>query len=462
MINAGTCGPCNPTCKICSLVANNCTACYTNSSLPYLSKTDASLGSCGATCTYGFYGDLLNGVCASCAALGIGCTNCSSQTTCFNCDAGYIFFRDRCLFTAPTGYYNDSGVAVLCDAVCATCDIRANNCTSCVGNLSLSGNQCVENCNNGSVAQNNLCVSCSAVDFCKTCSITPTYCTSCILNISNYVFLVSGSCQSTCPNYTYPDTATLTCRPCTSESRCEKCSTASSCISCVTGYFLYNQTCVDNCPTHYVGLGRNCVPCTNNCATCVGSTSICSSCVSGFYLYQTTSPSCVNPCPSSLFMNNGTGTCTGCSSICLTCGNYSDQCLSCPSGAYLQGTNCRSNCSLGFYALGSVCTACHSNCSACSSALICSACAPDFYLYLSTCLDSCPSQRPVINVNGICSTCTNTYCISCNSSNYCFGCYFPKVLVQGSCVDSCPNNYVLDSNGTACLYSPNSNNTSLS
>lgn len=460
VISAGTCGSCNPTCKVCSLVDTNCTACYTNSTLPYLTTTNTSIGSCTGTCPYSFYGDLTNGACVPCSTLNIGCTNCSSQTTCFSCDNGYIFFKNTCLLTAPIGYFNDSGVATKCDSSCATCSLLASNCTSCVGNLSLSGNQCISSCSNTSVAINNLCIACSAVSFCQTCSGSITFCTSCILRTPN-VFLTSGSCQLTCPNYTYPDTATLTCKACTASSHCEMCTTAFSCNSCVTGYFLYNTSCVSNCPTHFIGLSRTCVACTNNCDTCVGSTSICSSCLPGYYLYNSTAPSCVNPCPTSLFMNNSTGTCTGCDPVCSTCGNYSNECLSCPSGAFLQGRNCLGNCSLGYYAVGSVCILCPSNCSACSSALSCSACAPSFYLYLNSCVSSCPPARPVVNINGICSTCTSTYCIACNSSNYCTGCYFPQVLVQGSCVSSCPKNYALDSTGTICVYSPNSNSSAV-
>lgn len=66
----------------------------------------------------------------------------------------------------------------------------------------------------------------------------------------------------------------------------------------------------------------------------------------------------------------------------------------------------------------------------------------------------CPSQRPIANVNGSCSTCTDTFCVSCNASNYCSACYFPRLLVQGSCQTACPANYVVDSNGTTCIYSP--------
>lgn len=158
-------------------------------------------------------------------------------------------------------------------------------------------------------------------------------------------------------------------------------------------------------------------------------------------------------------MNNDTATCTGCSALCATCGTYSTQCLSCPSNTYLQGSNCLSSCSVGYYAVGMACTLCPSSCSACSSNLTCSACAPNYYLYLSSCVTSCPAIRPIVNVNGACSSCTNVYCVSCSSSDYCSSCFFPQLLIQGTCVATCPKDYVVDSTGTQCLYSPDTNTT---
>lgn len=234
------------------------------------------------------------------------------------------------------------------------------------------------------------------------------------------------------------------------------CSTNVSCITCIAGYYLYNSSCATTCPnTQYVPLNRLCQPCTAPCLTCSGSQTYCTTCVTNTFLYLST---CANPCPSPLFMNNATGTCTGCSTDCATCGTYSSQCLSCPSGKYLQGISCVSACSLGYYPLGTLCQQCPSSCSACTSNLTCSACSANYYLYLSACVSACPATRPIVNINGVCSTCTNLYCVSCNSSDYCASCFFPQLLVQGTCVASCPTDYVVDTTGTACLYSPASTN----
>ena len=206
VINAQVCAGCDATCKTCSLVSTNCTACYTTQTLPYLSITNAFLGSCVNKCSYGYYGDITNGLCQLCTLLNIGCANCSSQTTCYSCDPTYIFYNNTCSLTAPLGYYNSSGVASPCNSTCATCMNLANNCSSCIGNLSLSGNTCTLTCLSGQVGVSNLCTNCSAATFCKTCSITTTYCTSCASS-SPTVYLSLGSCVPSCPNYTYPDSS---------------------------------------------------------------------------------------------------------------------------------------------------------------------------------------------------------------------------------------------------------------
>ena len=62
-----------------------------------------------------------------------------------------MFYSNTCVLTVPTGFYNNSGVAAACDSTCATCDILANNCTSCVGAAGLDGSQCVSTCPSGQV-----------------------------------------------------------------------------------------------------------------------------------------------------------------------------------------------------------------------------------------------------------------------------------------------------------------------
>ena len=191
-----------------------------NSTTPYLSVSSSYLGSCITSCNNTYYGDLVDGMCKLCSTLNINCNNCSSQTTCYSCNTGFMLYLNTCISTPPLGYYNNGGVATLCDSNCATCSNFAINCTSCVGNLNLDNNICILNCPAGKIGLNNLCQACnSTVYFCKTCWTTQTYCTSCVL-ATPAVFLSLGYCVTTCPNYTYPDAANRSCEPCTASSHC--------------------------------------------------------------------------------------------------------------------------------------------------------------------------------------------------------------------------------------------------
>ena len=87
----------------------------------------------------------MNGECLECDLLGIGCSNCSSSSTCLTCDADYVFLDDKCYADTPTGYANVSGIAELCAGDCETCETLVDNCTSCK-TLNLDGNDCVDPC----------------------------------------------------------------------------------------------------------------------------------------------------------------------------------------------------------------------------------------------------------------------------------------------------------------------------
>lgn len=139
VINNGACADCNINCKTCIITATNCSSCYTNSSSPYLT-TKNNLGSCSNLCDDYYYGDLVNGLCQSCASLPINCKNCSSVSTCYACDPGFVLYNSQCLNYTPTGFYNNSGVASPCNSTCATCN-NSNQCLSCK-NTSLLGSIC--------------------------------------------------------------------------------------------------------------------------------------------------------------------------------------------------------------------------------------------------------------------------------------------------------------------------------
>ena len=195
----GVCSSCSTNCLTCSINYDNCTSCVSNSTLPFLYGT-----TCVGVCPELYYSSVADGACKLCSLLNIGCNNCTSTSTCGTCnwDQGFVFLSSRCYSSTPTGYYNNSGYAVACDATrdCATCLNFAYNCTACA-TLNLEGNTCVAQCAAGFVGINKLCVACAST--CRTCSNLQTNCTSCKPNQSPQVYLSNFQCITTCPDYTY-------------------------------------------------------------------------------------------------------------------------------------------------------------------------------------------------------------------------------------------------------------------
>ncbi len=269
---SGVCSPCDSPCAACSLTSTNCTSCLSTSSTPhYLNNT------CWGACPSTYYNESTTGNCLLCSTQPINCKLCSSAITCIACDPTYMLFpvNSSCLNFVPAGYVNISGVAYSCDGECATCSIVTTNCTSCK-TKNLLGNACIDTCPSSYVPIGKLCVSCASP--CYTCSSITTNCTSCVAQ-SPALYLSNNLCISSCPNYTYPNTSTLSCLPCVDP--CLTCTTKSTCSSCVNGYFYYQQACLTTCPDGYVGIALVCQPCTSPCRTCTNSTSTCLSCLSG-------------------------------------------------------------------------------------------------------------------------------------------------------------------------------------
>lgn len=230
-------------------------------------------------------------MCSLCINLNIGCRLCSSVTSCIECDLGYVFLSNKCYSSTPTGYYNSNGYATPCTGDCATCVNAATNCTSCL-TLNLNGHSCVANCPATKVPINKTCVACDSP--CLTCSNIQTNCTSCIPNLTPAMFLSNFYCTPTCPDYTYANFTTSTCAPC--QSPCLMCASSSSCLSCINGMFLLNTSCYGSCPSGYIGINKVCQPCIAPCMTCEITQTRCLSCEVDYYLYNSSSPSCIQNC----------------------------------------------------------------------------------------------------------------------------------------------------------------------
>ena len=156
---------------------------------------------------------------------------------------------------------------------------------------------------------------------CRTCT-NQTICLSCYgSTVSNFTLLYSSSCYDVCPEGSYQTNSTH-CVGC--DSTCLSCANVSNnCVSCNSSssnpYFYFNNTlssgsCLSACAQKTYLDNNTCLDCNSNCTSC--DVSQCFGCISGFYLYNGT---CLTSCPNSTLQNSVNMTCSDCDVLCLTC-----------------------------------------------------------------------------------------------------------------------------------------------
>jgi len=221
----------------------------------------------------------------------------------------------------------------------------------------------------------------------------------------------------------------------------------SSCIQCSTGYNLNNGSCVSSCSQ-------------TTCLSCPTGSSVCQTCANFLYL-NPFNQSC-QPCPNS--------------PACLNCnpGNPS-LCLKCNTGFFLNSNNTCTPCPIFCSACNSAifCTAlvnpmgftlvqvsptmtalamCNTPCLTCSSLSpnLCQSCLPGFYL-------SSVSTSTIITSN--CLPCTlSSQCKTCSASapNVCLSCWAGAFLTSNSVCSICsvPCTSCLATNTSFCTSCP--------
>lgn len=122
-----------------------------------------------------------------------------------------------------------------------------------------------------------LCTACPAT--CAECT-SDTVCTSCIstavfsnITAKCYPYCdatlhlsYNGQCYSTCPAGTYLDFTNVYCQLC--NSICKTCfGGATNCTSC-EGSYLYNNSCLSNCPSNHYNLNNTCQVCNDSVPSC--------------------------------------------------------------------------------------------------------------------------------------------------------------------------------------------------
>ncbi|KAL4493949.1 hypothetical protein ABPG72_021966 [Tetrahymena utriculariae] len=146
-----------------------------------------------------------------------------------------------------------------------------------------------------------------------------------------------------------------------------------------------------------------------------------------------------------------------CSSNCLTCN--AQGCLTCQASYFLYISACVQNCPSNTYQSSSTtCLDCNSNCKTCSSSgkpNNCQSCSGTLFLSTSgnTCTSNClinefknTSNNKCIPCHSSCSTCSgssNNNCLSCSGSSY-----FNSVIK--TCEPSCPDGTYPNSTGNIC------------
>lgn len=230
---SNTCSKCDSGCRICDILANNCTACITGY---YLTGY-----TCATTCGSHLYKDTTYNKCASC---NVACGNCNGPNSdnCLTCSTPYFLTGSTCTLTCPTGYYGDTLNCVKCPDNCASCT-SANVCTSCTTPYYLKNEKiCVSDCSADSLtneygdSSDNLCKTCASE--CLLCFGTSnSNCTSC--TSTNFLISESNTCTQYCPTGYYGESSSSKCKSC--NSNCTQCTSADVCVRCKSGYY-YNST----------------------------------------------------------------------------------------------------------------------------------------------------------------------------------------------------------------------------
>ena len=225
----------------------------------------------------------------------------------------------------------------------------------------------------------------SSQTYCQAC---PTSCLDCVYSAGigmnctlcqGSLYLINGTCLTTCPSGTYPSLSTSSCINCGLPG-CQTCVFNSSflveCTKCMSGYLMLSDSliCVTVCPSGYTQSGPKCIP----KPPCYGYL------LNGF---------CYSTCPVGTYpiqANSTTNTaqsCANCSLDCRICIS-STSCEQCNNNSVLHSTAstsaCLSYCPVGYYNSSGICMQCPANCQACfwsvqNGLVTCSLCTATYY-----------------------------------------------------------------------------------
>ena len=171
--------------------------------------------------------------------------------------------------------------------------------------------------------------------------------------------------------------------------------------------YVEQDHCVNKCPQGtFQNKQRACELCSRKCKTCSERPENCLSCRTRFFYNGTT---CVASCPDGTYPNATLNACVECSKDCMTCGGRADNCLSCVPPLLHNGTHCGKTCPV--------------------------------YRKEYSCVEDCGLRHYPNNKvpnNNVCNACPLN-CLICSDDNTCKACKYGFVLTkQRKCERSCP------------------------
>ncbi|KAL4490488.1 hypothetical protein ABPG73_009465 [Tetrahymena malaccensis] len=426
---------------------------------------------CNPTCEPGYYQNNNNFECTKCDP---SCTLCTGPNPSTDCQA------------CATGFFKSTTVDG-CFTYCASTEYKDSPTNSCV--------PCNPACQQCTGPNPNQCFTCNPTDYQLS--------TRCYKQCPKPYWgrQVDGvlTCLSNCYPGEYGDSYDpfRTCKTC--NSQCESCygGQNSQCYSCSSTYFLLFTTC-DQCPINYYGdpNSRKCALCHQTCQSCKGqSDKDCTSCQIGRFLLNnicyaqcpkgtysdSISQTCVTQCPKpNQYQDDIDNTCSYCHPNCKTCTGSSkfnlnflniklkkkaqNQCLTCSTGFYKNGSSCLSICPPTYYqdSINFICLKCNRECDTCYGPdnNQCQSCKLPRIFYLNQCITQCPAGFYMHPTSNSCVTvCPKAYypdsnsaqCLPChNFCSTCFGggntkcnsCKAPYLYNNNICSESClPGSY---------------------
>ncbi|XP_048114060.1 proprotein convertase subtilisin/kexin type 5 isoform X1 [Alosa alosa] len=440
-----SCLPCMANCELC-VDAHVCAKCRDGYRL--------FGGICQvALCRVGQVEDPETGECVDCEP---GCKSCTPDDPelCNSCTEGYFLYRYQCRRHCPQRTFEDQdrGLCQGCPSQCADCR-SSTLCLACQPGHFLHGFDCVKECPEGTFGDGSgwRCQSCHTS--CQTCH--GPHMRDCDLCPSG-TLPVYGQCPVPCQQGQYFDGIDSECHYC--DVSCKTCfgPKALDCSSCFTGYILDQEgACVEHCvPGSFANvMSQLCEECSPNCETCEGASDKCVSCKSGPFKLLLHQGRCWSNCPDGFF-ETAEGMCEACEAPCVTCDVSGSQCLSCGEGNFLEGGQCRVNCSLdrSYAAADGMCRRCAPHCDACIDDKTCSKCSFLYLLLNGVCQASCPEGYFEDLDEGHCVRC-HPSCATCSGplADDCETCSTPTPkLYEGTCSEECPDSTYFETSTREC------------